>query len=240
MAQGTVRFTLKVTWESICNLKGFLMPHTIRLKEVRTEGENIKTFIFEQKPGRKLAFAAGQYGMWCLPRWVWGKPVRLFTIAASPTEQTLQLSTRISDSDFKQKLSKLPIGSKLLLCAPIGFFTLGKRPPQEAVLIAGGIGITPMRSLITYAHQAKVPVKTTLIHSAEGYYLYRDELEPIVGKAHYVNKETFLGTLQEVVAQAAPDAVYYISGPPAFVLFAERQLRQLGKSNIKKDGFLGY
>ncbi|MEK7152584.1 MAG: FAD-dependent oxidoreductase [Patescibacteria group bacterium] len=238
MRKNTLWFYLYVTWEMILSIKGLLSLHVLRLQETRDEGENIRTFIFAQP--KKLQFRAGQYGLWCFPRMVWGKPYRLFTIAASPTENTLQISTRIGNSDFKQKLNKLPLGTRIFMFGPIGQFTLGKKPPKAAVLIAGGIGATPMRAIAKYVHEAGVQVDLTLIHSADGYYLYREEFEAYVPHAYFVTKETFGDTLTRVAHAADEQAVFYLSGPPAFVVFAERELKKLGKKRIKKDGFLGY
>lgn len=238
MKRGTLRFYWYVTWDGLLSLRHLFRVHVLELKAVHKEGENIQTFIFNQR--QKLKFEAGQYGLWMIPRWIWGKPARLFTIAASPTEETLQISTRISGTDFKQKLAKLPIGSKVYLMGPIGRFTLGKQPPKAAVLIAGGIGATPMRAIATYVYDTKLPVDLTLIHSADGYYLYRDEFEKKMPHTHFVTKETFAKTLQAVADQAAKDTPFYISGPPGFVVFVEKTLQQTGRRTIRKDGFLGY
>lgn len=238
MRKGSLWFYLYVTWEMLLDLKGLVTPHALRLTEVRQEGENIKTFVFQ--PKKKIPFEAGQYGMWWMPIWIWGKPVRLFTVAASPTEETLQVSTRISSSDFKQKLSRLPVGAKLYMFGPIGRFVLGKEPPESAVLVAGGIGATPMRAIARFVYDTKTPTTLTLIHSADGYYLYRQEFEAYVPKCHFVTKETFAKTLEEVVSQTPTGAPFYLSGPPAFVTFADKLLREMGRTDIRRDGFLGY
>ena len=227
-----------VTWEAILGFKGLFALHSLRLKEVRQEGEDIKTFIFSQK--KKAKFEAGQYGLLFMPKFIWGKPARLFTIAASPTEDTLQVSTRISGTDFKKKLAALPIGSKVYMLGPIGRFVLGKKPPKQAVLVAGGIGVTPMRALSRFVYDTKAPVKLTLVHSADSYYLFRKEFEKYVPEQHFVNRKTFPGTLKEVVGRVGKETPFYISGPPAFVVATEEHLKQLGCNNIRRDGFLGY
>jgi ferredoxin-NADP reductase len=178
--------------------------------------------------------------MWFMPQFIWGKPARLFTIAASPTEGTLQVSTRISGTDFKQKLAKLPIGGKFYMLGPFGRFVLGDIPPKAAVLVAGGIGVTPMRAISRYVYDTKTPTQLTLIHSADKYYLFRKEFEKYVPECHFVTKSTFVKTLQEVLRRVPPDTPFYVSGPPGFVVFADQTLRQLGCKHIRKDGFLGY
>lgn len=238
MRKGTLWFYLYVTWEAVLGFRTLFKLHTLKIKEVRKEGENIKTFIFS--PNKKVNFEAGQYGLWFMPKFIWGKPARLFTVAASPTEGTLQISTRISGSDFKQKLDKLPLGSKVYMMGPIGRFVLGKKPPESAVLVAGGIGVTPMRAVSRFVYDTKAPVELTLIDSADDYYLYRKEFEKYVPHRHFVTRKTFPKALKEVVAKADKGTPFYLSGPPAFVVAAEQNLKQLGMRNIRKDGFLGY
>jgi ferredoxin-NADP reductase len=238
MRKGTLWFYLYVTWEAILGFRTVFRLNVLSLKEARKEGEDIKTFIFT--PNKKVRFEAGQYGLWWMPKWIWGKPARLFTVAASPTEGTLQVSTRISGTDFKQKLAKLPLGGKIYMFGPIGRFTLGNSPPKLAVLVAGGIGVTPMRAISRFIRDTKTPVKLILIHSADGYYLFRKEFEKYVSEHHFVTRKTFPKTLKEIAGKADEDTRFYISGPPAFVVAAEQQLKQSGVINIRKDGFLGY
>lgn len=238
MLKAILKFYLYVTWESLLALGGPFRLHSLRLKEVRQEGENIKTFIFS--PKKEATFEAGQYGLWFMPKWIWGKPFRFFTIAASPTEGTLRVSTRISNSDFKQKLAKLPIGGKFYMLGPIGRFTLGKQPPKIAVMVGGGIGVTPMRAVSRFVYDSKTPAKLILVDSANDYYLFRDEFEKYAAECHFVTRETLLSTLEAVVKEVPPHTPFYISGPPAFVFAAEENLKQLGVTHINKDAFLGY
>ena len=238
MNRHSLWFYLYVTWEVLLDLKGVFTLHLLKLKEVRKEGENIQTFVF--RSNKKVKFEAGQYGLWWMPKWIWGKPARLFTVAASPTEETLQVSTRIRGSDFKKKLVNLPVGGRMYMFGPIGRFTLGKKPPKAAVLIAGGIGATPMRAISRFVYDTKTPTKLTLVHSADRYYLYQKEFKKYVPECHFEKKETFENVLEEVAAKADKQTPFYISGPPGFVAFVTKTLKQLGRSNIRRDGFLGY
>ncbi len=238
MRKKTLWFYAYVGWEMLLDLKGLFTLHSLRLKEIRQEGENIKTFVFSQN--KKAEFEAGQYGLWFMPKFIWGKPYRFFTVAASPTEDTLQISTRISNTDFKRKLAGLPVGSKVYMIGPIGRFVLGKKPPETAVLVAGGIGATPMRAIARFAYDTKAPVKLTLVHSADGYYLYQKEFEKYVPDCRFVTRDTFPQTLQEIAGKVPDDTPFYLSGPPAFVVSTEKVLKQLNRKNIRKDGFIGY
>lgn len=232
-----IRFTLIVTWDMLRTFGGLFRFHKLTLVEKKREVEDIETFVM--KPSKKLEFKAGQYGVWFVPRFIWGKPARLFTIAASPTEDTVQVSTRIRRTDFKKKLASLPLGASVYMIGPVGTFVLPDPAPKHALLIAGGIGVTPMRAIAKHVHDKKLATKLTLIHSAD-HYLYKTELEQLIADSHFVQRETFEEELQKVLKNVKNITPVYISGPPAFVLATEVILRKNGIKTIVKDGFLGY
>jgi len=231
-------FYILVTIEMTHDLFKLLIPHTLTLRESYDEGEDIRTFIFD--PARPVKYQAGQYGLWLQHRWVWGKPFRLFTVASPPSDGYIQLSTRIRRSDFKQKLNRMKPGDKLTLFGPIGFFVLPKQSPKHIVLIAGGIGVTPMHALAKEIHNRKLPIDITFIHSGDDFYLYQQEMQTYARAAHFVRHDNFAEVLEQTVAELHSQAMYYISGPPAFVIAAERQLKDLGVTRVHRDGFLGY
>lgn len=232
-----MRSHLGVLRDLLKNFYKLFTPHFLILKEIRDEGEDIKTFVFTSN--KKIKYKAGQYGVWFQKRWIFGKPWRLFSLASSPEENTIQLSTRISKSDFKQKLSKLMIGNRVIMLGAIGEFTLPKEVPEKAVFVAGGIGITPIRSLIKRTNESSLPIETTLIHSGREFYLYRNELEKLVNQAYYTTHDNFENVLNQVIEQNK-NAIYYLSGPPQFVENARVLLINKNIHHIKIDSFLGY
>src|SRR5688572_28479949 len=114
--------------------------------------ENIKTFWF--KPAKPVHYVAGQFTELYLPhdgaddrgtrRW--------FTLSSSPTEPLVSITTKFSDpgSSFKRTLAGLKPGTALALASPMGDFVLPKDASRPLVFVAGGMGITPMRSMIKY------------------------------------------------------------------------------------------
>ena len=68
-------------------------------------------------------------------------------------------ATRMGDTAFKRVLRTLPIEGKLQLEGPFGMMTLDKEESRPAVLLAGGIGITPFRSMILEAHSGNGRVR---------------------------------------------------------------------------------
>jgi glycine betaine catabolism B len=120
----------------------------------------------------------------------WGAS-RTFSLSSSPSEAGfLQVTCKISDTPFKQALSRLLPGARAEVYGPLGSFLLDTSRP--CVFVAGGIGITPFRGMIRYAADTGVRVPLTLLYSARvpEELVFREELEQIARsmsnlRAHY-------------------------------------------------------
>lgn len=138
----------------------------ITLKQKKLEAQNIWSFIFSKPKG--LTFQAGQFLQLLLPH---DNPddrgiKRYFTIAASPSEDFLMVTTKIikSSSTFKKALYDSEIGTSFEAVDPAGPFVL----PQETIpciLIAGGIGVTPYRSMAKFCADKKLPIPLKLVYA---------------------------------------------------------------------------
>lgn len=73
---------------------------------------------------------------------------RTFSIASAPYEREIMVATRMRGSAFKRVLAAMPLGSTIQMDEPIGTFTLHADGTRPAVFLAGGIGVTPFRSMI--------------------------------------------------------------------------------------------
>ena len=89
---------------------------------------------------------------------------RDFSIASSPAEPSLMIATRMTGSAFKQSLADLPLGSSVRASGPDGDFLLDADRMRPAVFLAGGIGITPFRSMIKYTIEQHSPQRLTLVY----------------------------------------------------------------------------
>lgn len=149
------------------------------LSKEKLEGTDIMTFRFSRGG---INYTAGQYAFFKLSG-VSGDPkgdIRHFSIASSPTEQDyLLISTRIRDSPYKQKLASLENGTKITSWGPEGEFVLHHDQSKPAVLLSGGIGVTPFRSMIKYATDKQLPLKIIVFNSNrnEQNILYKDEFD---------------------------------------------------------------
>lgn len=126
------------------------MPtHTSRLLRVDAAARHTITVAFDKPKG--FTYRAGQTISLALPSRATGEsPLRhIFSLSSAPHEPELAIVTRTrSESEFKQALAALPIGSRLTLSGPYGYFTPRLVSDRPLVLIAGGIGIAPLRSIV--------------------------------------------------------------------------------------------
>ena len=124
----------------------------LKLKDRIKVSENTYDFIFES--AKKLNFRPGQYLEWTLGHDKTDSRGnrRYFTIASSPTEQDIRMGIRFypEGSSFKKELISLKRGDIVVASQLAGEFVLPKNKKKKLVFIAGGIGITPFRSMIKY------------------------------------------------------------------------------------------
>ena len=126
----------------------------------RTEvAEGTMAFQFD-KP-KDFVFRAGQYVDLTLsgsqPQFGPSNELtHTFSIASSPFDEELVVTTRMRSSAFKEVLSSLPIGSGAKIVGPMGSFCLHNNTARPAVFLAGGIGVAPFLSMLSYASEEKL------------------------------------------------------------------------------------
>lgn len=212
----------------------------LSLVEKKHEYGDVYTFIF--KPEREVIFAPGMYSHVRLPQGEEGQRTREFSIASAPSEGNIYFSTHIrAGSLFKQKFGALKKDDSVEIFKIKGEFLLPEDEEYETVLIAGGIGITPFRSMLIESHAMRRKVMPTLIHVAEDGYLYEDELSELPIKQKRITRNQIEGTLKDAIDKYK-DAMFYVSGPPPFVLTIDEHLKRLDvyDERIKNDEFSGY
>lgn len=171
---------------------------------------------------------------------------RTFTISSSPTEDFLMITTKKGVSKFKKAMEKLKGGDVINTTHPIGTFTLDESSP--AVFIAGGIGITPFRSIIkhTLDHKLNTPITLFYLNSTSDF-LFKTELDKWQKnysklRVAYINtsKDSRLNTPN--TKYLIPNTIYYLAGPPKMVDDFGSWLIGSGvdETNIRYDRFDGY
>jgi len=219
---------------------------------------NMYEFIFT--PNRRLSFSSGQYLEWTLAhdKYDMRGIRRYFTIASSPNDPAIRLSTKFYEpaSTFKKSLLSLRKGSTLVVSQLSGDFIMPRNPSRKIVFIAGGIGITPFISMIRdlidrnksrdivllYANRTATDtayrdiLNTATAHGVQTVYAFSNEPKAS-GGISIINTD--------VIKSQIPDfseRVFYISGPHSMVAGIDTTLRELGipSSQIKSDYFPGF
>lgn len=214
---------------------------------------------------KKLAFAPGQYLEWTIPG---GNHMdirgnrRYFTIASSPSEPDLKIGIKMAQkpSTFKKALVEMKPGEKIVASQLSGDFILPEKGDQKFVLIAGGIGVTPFRSMIKKLIDLNLKKDIVLFYSnvlAEDF-VYRDIFtraqgngvktiyiltDPTkappnwIGKTGYINAQMIEGEVPDFKTRR-----YYLSGPVSMVNSYKKLLASLGISpnQIVTDYFPGF
>jgi len=251
----------------IGNIFSYLVSPKEKLFLALKEKVNIAkdTDEFSFIPDRKFSFLPGQYLEWTLKH---RSPDnrgnrRYFTIASSPTENTLKVGVKFYPelSSFKNKLFFLNPGDSIIASQRAGEFILPEDKSKKLVFIAGGIGITPFRSMIKYCVDANEQRDIVLLYCNKtvediAYKEIFDEAAAKIGlKTLYVvsnqvgiirDKNIYVGSLDAVtILNAIPDyneRTFYISGPHMMVVTFKKMLSDLGidSGKIKTDFFPGF
>jgi ferredoxin-NADP reductase/Na+-translocating ferredoxin:NAD+ oxidoreductase RnfD subunit len=234
----------------------------LTLRRKRKIAANTVDFVF--KPSHQLAFEPGQYMEFTLAHQ--GPDSRgnrrYFTLASSPTEENLHLGVRFysQGSSFKRAMYSLDNHTKMLAGQVAGDFTLPEDPNEKLVFIAGGIGITPFRSMLKYLTDIKEPRDIVLFYANKtadeiAYTDVLNQAQTLPGtRIFYTLTDTkspprnwrgLTGRINaSMIRKLVPDyqnRTFYLSGPPEMVRETERMLKiiQVNPSHIKKDFFPG-
>ncbi len=231
----------------------------LTLERIEQSAVDSYDFVF-RSPG-KLAFQAGQYLEWTLglDRSDNRGNRRYFTVASAPTEQSIRLGVKFypTSSAFKRALGAMKTGSTIHATQLAGDFILPANPEAKIAFLAGGIGITPFRSMLQYLVDRKEARPIVVLYGTEGQQdiAYRDVLDAawrelgiktLHAVAHGAEPGQYSGFIDERLVRAAiPDYLertFYISGPQAMVKALHAKLRAMGvrRSKIKVDYFPGF
>lgn len=240
----------------IGNLFSYILSPKVRLRLVLMEKQKLSetTSAFTFKLPHKINYLPGQYMEWTLPHK--GSDLRgirrFFTISSSPTEDgilSLGVKSYTPSSTYKTKLFSLIQGDVIWATSISGDFVLPESSSKKLVFIAGGIGITPFRSMIKYLVDRKEKRDIVLFHVCSGAkeFVYKEllqEAEKIGVKTIRIDTSQDVHLTEELLRDNAPDftkRLFYISGANAMVHSHKKLLSKLGikSSQIVTDYFPG-
>jgi len=240
-----------------------MATHPVKLLRREEVAEGTMSFHFDKPAG--FQFKPGQYLDCTLidpPETDAEGNIRSLSLASAPTEKDLMVATRMRDTAFKRVLKTMPVGSQLQIDGPLGSFTLHSAASRPAVFLAGGIGITPFRSMIVNSARMGLANRIVLFYSnrrpEDSAFL--QELQQIGGEnknyqaicvmtemekskrswngeTGYIDKKMLIRFVPDI---AAP--IYYIAGPPTMVTAMKETLTGGGVSedDIRSEDFAGY
>lgn len=249
------------------NLLGWLVSqrqrYILTLREKFSLAPTIMELVFDGP--RRPTFRPGQYLEWSLPhaKTDGRGSRRYFTIASSPTERGLRLGIKQYQpmSSYKQTLVNLQPGQTIIAEQLDGDFVLPRDRHQPLVFIAGGIGITPFRSMLKYLldRQEARPMTLFFANQTVSDIVYTDIIEQAEAElglktvyilsdlkkipAHWTGQRGFITA--QMIQQEIPNysaARFYLSGPQGMVTAYVRILKSLGIPNqrITTDYFPGF
>jgi ferredoxin-NADP reductase len=238
-------------------------PYKAKLKAQKTVCAGTTAFYFE-KP-KEFEFEAGQSFDFTLlspgETDLVGN-TRTLSIASAPHERNVMVAMRLRTTAFKRTLNSLPLGTELLLQGPFGWMTLPRNSTRPAVLLAGGIGITPFRSLvwseaeslsarrILLFYSVRIPEEAAFLEELQEMEQYNRRYKLICTVTQpEKSRMSWLGETgrisMQMLSKWIPDLsvpIYYIAGPPEMVTGLRQMLVGAGiaEENIRAEEFYGY
>jgi ferredoxin-NADP reductase len=237
--------------------------YQIKLTSKEEVASGTMAFHF-QKP-KDFTFKAGQFADFTLsnPSQTDAEGnTRGFSLASAPYEEDLMIATRMRDTAFKRELKTMKPGTEIAMDAPYGSFTLHNNAQIPAVFLTGGIGITPVRSILFQTAHDKLRHKIVVFDSNR-----RPEETPFLEELREIPKNNpnciFVGTMTQMqkskskwhgelghvtktmLMKYIDDLVlpiYYVAGPASMVAAMRKILNEsdVNDDNIRTEEFTGY
>jgi predicted ferric reductase len=222
----------------------FMLRRPYRVTEVRSERGDSSTLVMQPDGHPGFRFSPGQFGWLTL----WGSPFQItahpfsFSSSAAAADGRVEMSIR-NLGDFTSGIDKVPVGQRVYLDGPYGAFTIGK-PADMHVLIAGGVGVTPMMSMIRTLADRGDQRPVVLLYGSKNWdsITFREELEALkarlkltivhvladppagwTGEQGFINAEMFKRHLPPPFA----DHEYFICGPNVMMDAIEKALGEM-------------
>jgi ferredoxin-NADP reductase len=228
--------------------------HTVKLKERQWVAIQTAAFRLERPQGYE--YKAGQFTEVKLD----GKS-HIFTLASAPRESDLMFVTRMRKSEFKNSLDELTAGDSVRIAPADGDFVLEKGD-EPVVFVAGGIGVTPVRSMVLDAAQTDAMQRMYFFYAnhrpedaaflielghlaeeKENFHLVPTMTRPDTSRMPWDGETGHIDA--EMIRKHVPEmdsARYYVCGPPEMVDASESMLENAGVSEerIHAEHFSGY
>jgi predicted ferric reductase len=211
---------------------GRALRYRLKVAEVTPEGPGVVSLRITGRRLDRMGAHAGQFFLWrFLTKRAWGT-AHPFSLSAAPEGNSLRITVK-GLGDHSARAAEIPVGTRVLAEGPFGVFTDERRHCDKALLIAGGIGITPIRALLETMQGDVIVLYRAL---TEDDLIFRDELDALAVSSgaivHYVVGD-HQGEGRELLApkhllELVPDIAerdVFLCGPPAMAAFILENVR---------------
>ncbi|WP_028974054.1 ferredoxin--NADP reductase [Spirochaeta cellobiosiphila] len=201
--------------------------YEVELIKIVNEYDEVYSYYF--KSNESIPFKAGHHTHLVAPNVEIERAfVRHMSIASTPKDNEIVFSMDLSSqSPYKLQFRNAKVGDRTKIFKFGGDFLLDmEKLRSKVVYIAGGIGITPIRSLIRQAEQEKLDIQQELIYVGKGY-MYTQELDDYGFPIKRIKRPDVPDTLKKAATEK-PDALFYICGSVSFIDAMRQQLIDFG------------
>ncbi|MBP6408540.1 MAG: FAD-dependent oxidoreductase [Fusobacteriaceae bacterium] len=182
----------------------------IKFLSKQNEYDDVYTFFFDKKD---VAYEAGQYAHLLIEGET--REVRELSFASAPSEDNLMLTMHVgSNTEFKNKMSKLSEGDEVSLFKIKGKLEFPQVNEKSYVFLSGGVGITPFRSILK--ENKEKDLRIDLVQVQRGDFLFKNELESLVNNYYSISPENFDDEITNIIEKNR-SSLFYICGSKRFV-----------------------
>ncbi|SDX46937.1 NO-inducible flavohemoprotein [Flavobacterium degerlachei] len=228
------------------------------IAKIVEESDEVKSFYLQPEDGKDIAdFFPGQYlsVKTFIPELGYEQP-RQYSISTSFNNEYYRISVKkekginaIPDGIFSNVLHTKKVGETIDVSAPAGVFYADPESINPLVLISGGVGATPLMSMVEANKVSLQKNKTVWVHSCrnENVHAFKDTIEELNSQENWLTSYVFYETLPEYKTNAIEGRVdlhtykeeiiidgakYYICGPE---LFIKKQFQSLIELGVTRD-----
>lgn len=241
-------FLLAALWLWIRMRPARTRKTTYRLTRIQPAGTGAHTLELTPETTAPLNYLPGQFAFLSLASAHVSKEFHPFTLSSSPSRpQTIEMTIR-SCGDWTHQIHTLQEGNRAYIEGPYGLFSYSLLPrDQEIIFIAGGIGITPMLSMLRHMADTDAQGPVTLIWSNQtrAHLFNRDQLDALAKQLTdfswvpiFTREKTEEETsgrldgkmLTSLLKGKNRDAAIFICGPPQMIQQVGKSLQRIGFS----------
>jgi predicted ferric reductase len=223
--------------------------HRLRVDSVTTLRDGSTSIVLTGRNVLTLRATPGQFFLWrFLARGFWTQ-AHPFSLSRTPDASSLRITVKPS-GDFSSKVAQLAPGTRVLVEGPLGVFHDGRRASGGSVLVAAGIGITPIRAMLDAVEPGAGPVDVIVRCSSEDEAPLLDEVRGLAAergaKLHVIAGSRGAGwssaaspaSLVSIVPDV-PERDVFVCGPRAWALAVEADALAAGvpKRNVHREEF---